>query len=271
ENDRYKHIIFVYNETDKKGAGVCRNIGLEKSTGDWILFADSDDYFVKGFYKTISKYFQSENEVVFFTPTSINVETGKESTRHAFYKERINNFIEKQDIQSETSLRYRFYVPWSKLIKANFLRKNKIWFEEVIASNDLMFSTYVGYYMKKFDVSNEVIYSVSRNKGSLTVNYSERVYDARLKVYINYCNFLKSNLDKRELKCIDLTGGIGFLITAIKYRYGIKKVLSTYLLIRKSNVKILDSRYFNPIFIIKKIVRHLKTSRRNKKFIVSNT
>ena len=37
------HVHFYRNTTDKKGAGVCRNIGLEHMTGDWLLLLDADD------------------------------------------------------------------------------------------------------------------------------------------------------------------------------------------------------------------------------------
>ena len=39
---------FFQNNRDK-GAGSCRNIGLEIAIGKWILFADSDDFFVNNF------------------------------------------------------------------------------------------------------------------------------------------------------------------------------------------------------------------------------
>ena len=72
-----KYTFEYYQNKKVKSAGSCRNIGLKKAKGDWLLFADSDDYFIEGFYNVISKYFDSKNDVVFFKPTSIDINTGK--------------------------------------------------------------------------------------------------------------------------------------------------------------------------------------------------
>ncbi len=53
ENIKFKHVIFINNNTNKKGAGVCRNIGINIATGSWLLFADADGYFINGFYSKI--------------------------------------------------------------------------------------------------------------------------------------------------------------------------------------------------------------------------
>src|SRR5690554_3662855 len=71
------HVLFLKNNSGKKGAGACRNIGLKWSTGHWVLFADADDYFVEGFYQKIKRFFNSEYDVIFFMPTSMELDTGK--------------------------------------------------------------------------------------------------------------------------------------------------------------------------------------------------
>ena len=48
--------IFLHNDTPKKGAGVCRNIGMKAARGKWLLFADSDDLFADDMYEHIKNY-----------------------------------------------------------------------------------------------------------------------------------------------------------------------------------------------------------------------
>ena len=71
ENLKSKYNFELYYNDLIKSAGTCRNIGIKNAKGKWLLFADSDDYFLDEFYNSVSKYFDSENYVVFFPPTSV--------------------------------------------------------------------------------------------------------------------------------------------------------------------------------------------------------
>ncbi|MGJ9458088.1 glycosyltransferase family 2 protein [Oceanobacillus sp. CF4.6] len=265
-SQEYKHVSFLYNDTNKKGAGVCRNIGLKHMTGKWVLFADSDDFFVEGFYQTIEKYFDSDNDVVFFSPTSMEVDSKIKSNRHIDYEKKILDYIKSKDRISELKLRYEFPVPWSKLIRVSLIKENKIQFDEVIASNDIMFSAKIGYYSKKIDATDEVIYCVTKGKGSLTNNTSETVFDTRLKVRINYCDFVKSKLSAEDQKVINLSGR-AMLLFSITYKLGIKKVVTTYIKLKMNRIEVLNSKYFNLIFLFKKVKHQYKVVKSNKKYL----
>ncbi|WP_158591760.1 glycosyltransferase family 2 protein [Oceanobacillus halophilus] len=240
--------IFMRNETNKKGAGVCRNIGLEKARGEWILFADSDDYFVSSFYEKIKPFLNSDYDVIFFRPDSIDIETGKSSDRHLFYENLVVNYLYNPDIKTEAPLRYFYSVPWSKLIKRSFLQSNRINFDEVMASNDVMFSTKVGYYMNHFYVSNDVIYCVTKSNDSLTAKKSEKMFNTRLGVFINHCRFLQDNLTKKELEVLNINGRM-MIILAWKYNLGIHKAFSVYRQLRNNHIKVFEWRLMNPILI----------------------
>ena len=262
-----KQVKLFENDTGNKGAGACRNIGLQHAQGKWVLFADSDDFFVGDFYQHVRKFFASDYEVVFFKPTSVEVDTGEKSDRHLFFERLTTNFLEKKDLKSETYLRYSFSVPWSKLIRRDFLLQHTIGFDEVLVSNDVMFSTEVGYHMEKFHVSNEIIYCVTRNRGSLTTKTSVQVYDTRLMVFINYHHFLRARLSKREWKLLNLDGRQIFL-NAIKYRFSVRKILSVYLQLRRNKVKVLDSKFVNPFFVLKRSYTHYAQYKKEKRYLV---
>lgn len=111
----YINVMFLENTTDKKGAGTCRNIGLERATGNWVLFADADDYFLSGFYEIVKRYFETDYDVIFFKPTSVDLKTGELSFRHLGYASLIDAY-DKNDYFTELRLRYKWYPPWSKMI-----------------------------------------------------------------------------------------------------------------------------------------------------------
>lgn len=273
--NKYKQIIkkynyntfhFISNGSKKKGAGVCRNIGLKNASGEWILFADSDDYFLEGFYNVISKYFNTNNDVIFFNPTSIYLDTGRTADRHIEYRDRIFRYKKNKNLKTEIDIRYKFSVPWSKLIKKEFLDKNNIKFDNVIASNDVMFSIKTGYHMDKFKVDERVIYCTTRNKGSLTVTRNKEIFDSRLNVYINKIKFLRNRLTKKELNCFTLTGQ-GFIFNSIKYKLGFRKIINVIKKFKKNDIPLFDKKILNPIYFIKKVINHFWIEKNNKKYI----
>lgn len=261
-------ILFLKNNKERKGAGTCRNIGIEHAQGKWLLFADADDFFVNNFYATVSEYFNTANDVIFFPPTSIETDTGNKADRHLKYSHLVDEYKNKRDARSELKLRYEFSSPCSKIIRRSFINKNNIRFDEVIASNDVMFSIKVGHLMKKFDVSKEVIYCITRSRGSLTVNLSEDVFDARLRVHINRLNFLKSKLKKSEMEVLQFKKPSFFITKAFKSKLGFRKMIHTFILFKKNNIKVFQLKHFkylNPfnLFRLKKNIdeNHRRSSR----------
>lgn len=265
-NKKFTHINFMVNKTNKKGAGVCRNIGLDSASGKWILFADSDDFFIEGFYNKVREYFNSDYEVIFFPPTSIYIDSGEEAERHKKFVEVLNNYLETKSQKNELYLRYSIANPISKLIKRKFIENNDLQFDEVIASNDVMFSTKVGYYMDQFKVDADKIYCITRNKGSLTVTRSEEIFDSRLSVHINKINFLRERLPKEKMKYFTLTGQ-GFIFNSIKYKFGFKKTLDVIQKFRKNDIPLFDKKVLNPIYLFEKLRNHYFIERNSKKYI----
>lgn len=259
----FGHIIFLHNDTDKKGAGVARNIGLDHANGEWILFADADDYFTDNFYASVCKYVDSDNEVAFFKPTSIYIDTGNLADRHEQFCTRLDNYLKKRDLQSELELRYKLYGPVSKMIKKSFLDKHQIHFEEVLASNDILFSSKVGFCMDHFYVSEEIIYVITRNFYSLTSNMSEKVYDIRLNEKIKYYNFLKMKLSHDDLKLLNVSF-LDFMLKSLKY--GLSKFFRVLKLMITSKVPFMDRRFLNFKEFYKLGYTKIHSRIRNKKY-----
>lgn len=239
-------VKFLINNRSTKGAGTCRNIGLEVASGKWILFADADDYFVPEFYGKVQKYFHSEFEVVFFKLTSVYLDNGLIAQRHFIYNKLVSDYLASQELKHEIALRYYYKPPYGKLINRQFILKNNIIFDEVIASNDVMFSAKVGYHMKRFELDENVIYCITRGSGSLTMNIDELIYDSRLNVFINYYQFLKNALSHEQFKALNLSGR-GKVIDVLKYKLGFKKLIFVIYELKRYNIKIMDLHVFNPI------------------------
>ena len=162
-----KYDFKLYHNNSIKSAGTCRNIGIDNSCGKWLLFADSDDYYLPDFLKRVSKYFDSDYDIVFFPPISREYGTNKESDRHIYYLKLITDYKYNND---ELPLRIKWHPSWSKLIKKEFVFQNNIKFDSILAGNDVYFSIYIGLKANTINIDDSNIYCVNKRQISLIAN-----------------------------------------------------------------------------------------------------
>ncbi|WP_169819454.1 glycosyltransferase family 2 protein [Salimicrobium jeotgali] len=240
----YKHrLSFFTNAADKKSAGAARNEGLYYASGQWVLFADADDYFLDGFYEKVSAFFESAYDIVYFTPISVYNGTDEQADRHVKYEVLVKNYLKEKNRLAELKLRYQFEVPWSKLFRRSLIMRNYIKFDELMYANDVLFSVKTGYYAQEIYASDEQIYCATKDSGSLTTVVTEKSFDTRCHVFLREHYFLKDHLSKAEFEIIEPNGRY-YLLGARKF--GIRKVWKVYRALRKQKVKILTRRMLNP-------------------------
>ena len=51
---------------ESKGAGYARNVGIKHAVGEWLLFADSDDYYMNNFVNKLDDFKDSKYDIIFF-------------------------------------------------------------------------------------------------------------------------------------------------------------------------------------------------------------
>lgn len=260
----FHDFILLLNDTGKKGAGVARNIGLKKATGTWALFCDADDYLTESWYAHVSVYFSSANDVVFFKPASIYTDTNETADRHLKFTNLLANYQSSQVKKNELSLRYHFSVPWSKLIKRELITQNAIEFDEIMVANDVMFSTKVGFFMKKYAISDDTIYVVTRNHGSLTTDMSEKAFNTRFGVFVRFHNFLKEHLTPEEYRLVNFSEQAKFYITK-SMNFGNLKVFKVLLRLKKNNIQFFHAKLFNPIRLVKKIKQYKNIEKKSQR------
>lgn len=254
-----RNIIVVKNETGVKGPGGARNMGLDTAKGEFLLFADSDDAFVGDFYTAVSRYFDGDADIVYFSPTGINADTGKPSTRHLRYVDVVEKCADKPSLRTETELKYSFCTPWSKLYRASIIRDNKIRYGNMMVSEDNYFTVQAARYAKKIIADKTVIYCVTRSSGTLSSTKREADYDTRIDVLIWRYNYLKNNLSKKEFSYTNTEWlALAKLVDSLFDGWGIKKFFSVLSKYRKGNVKVFNIGLLNPVNIKRNIEIELK-------------
>src|SRR5699024_1760611 len=130
-------------------------------------------------------------------------------------------------------------VPWGKVFRAEFIKANQITFDELIVSNDVMFSVKAGKQAKKISCSKSVIYCVTQNDGTLTTKKSINNFRIRLDVYANYYHFL--SVDER--KAVEASP-LPLLLQSMKY--GLSQTFKTILFFKKRKVDSFTYLSVNP-------------------------
>ena len=245
--------MFFSNTSGQNSAGTCRNIGLDHASGKWVIFCDADDLLCNDWYETVSEDFDRNEDVIFYPPKSIDLQTGKPCGREIPYVKKIDDYL-KGVKGAESRLRYNWFVPWSKMISRQLIEGNNIRFEPVMYSNDVLFSSKVGSCSKKIRVNNKAIYCVTRSVGGLTDVKNRASLFVRDDVAIRNHLYLKDRITYQEK--IDM----GFfnlpynrLTKAIKNRYSVSEIKELLGKFKENGIKLITKEELSTP--IRKILR----------------
>ena len=227
--------LFLHNTTDQKGAGTCRNIGLSHAEGKWLIFADADDFFLDGAFDTLRKYSDSSADIIYFSPTSRYLNTDLIAKRHIPYEKFVHEYAKCPSEHNDIILRYKFMSPWSKMIRSALVRENQIKFDEVPASNDVMFSMRTAHHARSIHAVTEQIYCITFSENTLTTKKDEKKYWARVEVFVNRYQFMLDHLDIKKYRKV-LPRGLFLIGTAIQQQYRMAFIFKICVYLKKHHV-----------------------------------
>lgn len=257
---------FYQNDIGVQSAGACRNIGLDHAEGKWILFADADDYFLPGMYDIISKYFDSDNQLIIFCPTSVFLDTGALADRHLIDKERIEKYLADPTHENIVNVK-RMKGPWSQMIRRQAVEENHVRFSLTKHHNDMYFVAVLHSLSKKTAITNEVIYCITRSKGSLTTKVTIEAFDCHMQEYIKCYKFCKSHCSKNDLRILNYNGGF-LLYKAFVRHLGLMTIIKAALKLMLNGVPIITLRMINPKVIYRNVKYNNAVVKRERKYYV---
>lgn len=189
--DQYPWLERTILVRDEKsiGPGGARNTGLDQAHGEWVIFADADDYFSEEFLDVLDNYFISNADVVYF---NFHIRKKGESIPLPYSLRYLENYHSDNE-KLVQMLRCRFPVPWNKMVRREFLQEHHITFKDCLVGEDGVFSFLVGYYAQSIIVDETKIYNYNLNPHSITGEriHNEDFYKCLFEQKFQYNEFFK--------------------------------------------------------------------------------
>ena len=192
-----------------EGVSYCRNLGIEKANGKYIMFVDSDDWIdfnmVEVMYKKaeennidlvmcsyIREFKDHSKEKIFNLPEEIIYKEDK--VKNELLRKLVGPV--KEELSNPEMLDALGTV-WGKLYRTDILKENKINFvdlKEIGSAEDTLFNIFTFNYLKKVMFLNKPMYHYWRdNPKSVTSQYNSKLKEQR-KVFFKYISdFIKEN------------------------------------------------------------------------------
>lgn len=152
--EKYKNLKVLH--TENGGVSRARNLGIEKATGDYILFMDADDRIVYDGELELDSYLEESDLFLFsFNEKKMN---GK-LLKSFVFEER---FIKKNDIpMTFLESKYSFYGPWAKIYKKEIILQNNIRFNvgQKYGEDAIFVLNYLSCISNGIYLSSKILYS----------------------------------------------------------------------------------------------------------------
>jgi len=163
-----------FNIIDKKNEGVSisRNIGIDRSVGEYITFIDSDDWIEKDYLIKIFYNKNSKNDLVV---CGFNVFNHKDNIIDLKYEEDKSNnkvfLIEYKNIENFLDFIGSYRSVWGKLYRSDIIKKNNIYFfNNISGDEDYAFNILYIMYIKNIIFMADKLYVYRKQVESLTSN-----------------------------------------------------------------------------------------------------
>lgn len=171
---------YLIHLPENRGAGYARNIGLQKASGKWLVFADADDYFLPDAFAIFDNYRESTHDVILFK----NKSSGK-----GLYINKLIDLYFNGSISIQQAL-INAWSPWAKLVKFEYVKKHNFCFETVQFSNDVFWNTQLVANTTSICIDKNAVYEVTDQDCSLTTNFDENAFKTRHNVALHSNNYL---------------------------------------------------------------------------------
>ena len=154
---KHKRITFI--PSSHAGVSLVRNIGLDKVTGDYVMFVDGDDYVKKTYVEKMVAGIEKESDCDMCICSYERVIYGGLYPIKPLQKAGIYSKVRYLKNTLKDPGHHYFGVLWNKIFKTEFIRKENIRFNKDISlGEDFVFSLEYLRNAKKVNVINDKLY-----------------------------------------------------------------------------------------------------------------
>ncbi len=248
------------------GPAEARNFGIKNSSGDYVLFLDSDDKFTADAFEKINWYLNdNETQMLIFGFSQIFTDSGKRKNYcfDSMYAENLS------DIGDRFGALYRSDVlnqVWNKAFLRKMLIENNITFPDLKYGEDRIFCARCLKHARGIKITDEILYDyIIDSSLSLISGWYDKKFYACNEIYREFSTLSDMcgiQNDKRDIKYMYMKSVLSCLTVLYSKKCKLSKSEK-----RKENEKIISSDEISRVLDIKsdnpkdEIIRRILTSK----------
>lgn len=201
--ERYeeKYPCVRYFVKENGGVSSARNLGLDKASGEYILFVDSDDYVSENYFEVINSAIDEKcPDLLLF---GYKIFGGRSSAwdNGSFFADSEAEIAQRA---AKVIKRYLFSSLWSKAFRRNIIEANELRFDSTLAiGEDQAFIFSYATHIKSLMSIEPYLYNESvENRDSLSRKRRDYLAEQLLKSNMEMISALKESALKEESKSI---------------------------------------------------------------------
>ena len=195
---KYNNIKIICNKKNQ-GVSVCRNKGISKAVGKYIIFLDSDDYLINRGLKKLANLVQNNNGTNLVIFTHYTVKVGNKFVKH---KNIFQNNLFDSKISDSLNINQYIYC-WNYVFERNFIIKEKLQFLPGVNIGEDQLFVYKSLSCCKKFIFCSISFYCYRLGGALSHSFGWNVCADYLKIINEMCNFIfEKKLPKQKERFI---------------------------------------------------------------------
>lgn len=178
---RDPRILVIHQKN--QGLSGARNTGIHHSTGEYLLFLDSDDkWLIDDGIETLIQESATYDLIIFRLIDIWNSE--RQEKRKEYDVENINKLANAQDVFEYLVRTQQLHIAaCTVMVRKTILTEHEIYFPAGFISEDLFWSLHLWQYVQTAKVLNIYLYGYLHREGSITTSPSIRVYHSYDKIF----------------------------------------------------------------------------------------